>query len=130
MIIIKRSKDIKDYCQKQRKEGRKTGFVPTMGALHAGHLNLIEQALKTDDLVICSIFVNPTQFNNKEDLRNYPSTIESDIQLLEERGCHVLFLPSVDEIYPSDYKKKEYNIGELEHILEGAFRPGHFQGVC
>ena len=130
MIIIKTTKGIKDYCQKQKKAGLKTGFVPTMGALHQGHLSLIEHALKTDDLVVCSIFVNPTQFNNKEDLLHYPSTIEQDIQSLEEKGCHVLFLPSKDEIYPSDFKKKEYPIGELEFILEGEYRPGHFQGVC
>lgn len=130
MIIIKTSKGIQDYCQKQKKAGRKTGFVPTMGALHNGHLSLIDHALKTDDLVICSIFVNPSQFNNKEDLLHYPSTIEQDIQSLAEKGCHVLFLPSNEEVYPSDFKKKKYRIGELEHLLEGEYRPGHFQGVC
>ena len=130
MIIIKTSKGIYDYCQKQKKAVRKTGFVPTMGALHQGHLNLIDQALKTDDLVICSIFVNPTQFNNKEDLKHYPSTVEHDIQLLEEKGCHVLFLPSIEEVYPANFEKKIYPIGELESILEGEYRPGHFQGVC
>src|SRR6476659_3343495 len=118
MIIIKTSKGIHDYCQKQKKAGQKTGFVPTMGALHQGHLNLIDHALKMDDLVICSIFVNPSQFNNKEDFLHYPSTIEQDIQLLEEKGCHVLFLPSKDEVYPLDYNKKEYPIGELEYLLE------------
>ena len=130
MIIIKTSKGIQYYCQKQKKAVRKTGFVPTMGALHQGHLNLIDQALKTDDLVICSIFVNPTQFNNKEDLKHYPSSIEQDIQLLEEKGCHVLFLPSIEEVYPAQFETKVYPIGELESILEGEYRPGHFQGVC
>lgn len=129
MIIIKTSKGIRHYCQKQKKAGLKIGFVPTMGALHQGHLNLMDHALKMDDQVICSIFVNPSQFNNKEDFLYYPSTIEQDIQLLEEKGCHVLFLPSKDEVYPSDYSKKEYPIGDLEFLLEGEFRPGHFQGV-
>ena len=130
MIIIKTSQGIREYCQKQKKAGLKTGFVPTMGALHQGHLNLIDHALKTDDLVICSIFVNPSQFNNQDDFLHYPSTIEQDIQSLEDKGCHVLFFPSKQEVYPADYKKKEYRIGEIEFLLEGEFRPGHFQGVC
>lgn len=101
-----------------------------MGALHAGHLSLIEACKGENDVVVCSIFVNPTQFNNPEDFKHYPITIEKDIEQLTTAGCSVLFLPGVDEIYPAGYTKKHYDLGELENILEGFYRPGHFQGVC
>ena len=89
------------------------------------------KAKRTADITICSIFVNPVQFNNREDFKKYPSTIEKDILLLEENGCDILFIPSEDEIYPdAASKNKHYELGYLEKILEGKFRPGHFQGVC
>ncbi len=107
------------------------GFVPTMGALHAGHLSLIDFCRKECSLTVCSIFVNPTQFNDPADFEKYPSTLESDIDRLESAGCDLLFLPSVHEIYPGGLNKiNKYELGDLETKLEGAFRPGHFQGVC
>lgn len=106
------------------------GFVPTMGALHEGHLSLIQEARKTCSLVICSIFVNPTQFNNTTDLEKYPRTTERDIDMLELAGCDILFLPEITEIYPEGDVAVHYNLEGLESILEGKYRPGHFQGVC
>ncbi|MEO7120893.1 MAG: pantoate--beta-alanine ligase [Ginsengibacter sp.] len=131
MILFKHSEDLKSYLQKIKKGNLTTGFVPTMGALHEGHLSLISECKNKDNLTICSIFVNPVQFNNKEDFNKYPSTIEKDILLLEESGCDVLFMPSVDEMYPEGFGiAKHFELGDLEKILEGKFRPGHFNGVC
>lgn len=113
-----------------KKEQKQIGFVPTMGALHFGHLSLIRSCKAHNDYAVCSIFVNPTQFNNPEDLKHYPVTIEKDIEMLIEAGCDILFLPSADQVYPADYQKKTYDLGNLETILEGKYRPGHFQGVC
>lgn len=111
--------------------GVSIGFVPTMGALHQGHISLLETAKKNCSLVVCSIFVNPTQFNDKADFDNYPVTIESDIDKLERAGCDVLFLPTVTEMYPQgETVNGKYNLGYLETVLEGKYRPGHFQGVC
>jgi len=108
------------------------GFVPTMGALHKGHISLIELAKRENDVVICSIFVNPTQFNNASDLTNYPRTIESDIVLLEKAGCDAVFIPAVTEIYP-DYPKEtnfvNVPLAPLNKVMEGVFRTGHFEGV-
>ncbi|MGN6291377.1 MAG: pantoate--beta-alanine ligase [Chitinophagaceae bacterium] len=131
MILFKRAAELRDYLEKQRKKGRKTGFAPTMGALHEGHISLLEASKKENDLSIVSIFVNPTQFNDPADYAKYPITIERDISLLEAAGCDILFLPPVDEMYPSGQMlKKKYELGYLESLLEGSFRPGHFQGVC
>lgn len=130
MIIFKQTGPLSQYLQRQKNEGKTTGFVPTMGALHDGHLVLIKTSNKENDLTICSIFVNPSQFNNQDDLKKYPVTTEKDIELLITNGCHILFLPSVDEIYPPGHIKKQYALGDLENILEGKYRPGHFQGVC
>ena len=99
-----------------------------MGALHLGHLSLIELARQRNDLVVCSIFVNPTQFNDPKDLEKYPRTIEADVALLEQVKCDILFNPGVSEIY-DDNEHWHLNLGELEHLLEGKFRPGHYQGV-
>ncbi|MBC7913500.1 MAG: pantoate--beta-alanine ligase [Pyrinomonadaceae bacterium] len=111
------------------KQGNGTiGFVPTMGALHAGHLSLIRIAKELTDIIVCSIFVNPTQFNNLTDLEKYPRPIEADITLLKDSGCHVLFMPDVDEMY-SDNEVWNFDIGYLEGILEGKYRAGHYQGV-
>lgn len=130
MIIFKLSDQLSAYCEKERKAGLKIGFVPTMGALHQGHLSLIEASMTQNDITICSIFINPTQFNNKEDFKNYPVTLEQDIERLISAGCDVLFQPPVEEVYPTAFVSKEYNLGQMEHILEGFYRPGHFQGVC
>lgn len=102
-----------------------------MGALHQGHISLLETAKKNCDITVCSIFVNPTQFNDKNDFDKYPITIESDVDKLEKAGCDILFLPSASEIYPEfDLVNDTYNLGYLETVLEGKYRPGHFQGVC
>jgi pantoate--beta-alanine ligase len=110
------------------KAGKTIGFVPTMGALHKGHLSLIKQAQQVSTEVVCSIFVNPTQFNDPKDLEKYPRPIAADIAMLEQAGCDILFNPAVKEIY-DDNEKWHLNIGDLEHLLEGKFRPGHYQGV-
>jgi pantoate--beta-alanine ligase len=131
MIIFKKAADIGIFLQQKRQNNPKTGFVPTMGALHQGHISLIESACSENDLVVCSIFVNPTQFNDPKDFQNYPITIENDIDLLEKAGCDALFLPAVEEMYPAGLEnKKTYALGYLETVLEGRYRPGHFQGVC
>src|SRR5688572_613378 len=131
MILIKRSNDLSNHLDIQRKQGRKLNFVPTMGALHPGHLSLVRGAKTNSDLCICSIFVNPTQFNDPADFKKYPVTIESDIMLLEPAGCDVLFLPTVTGIYPNGTNQApHYDLGYLETVLEGKYRPGHFQGVC
>ncbi|MDN3584018.1 pantoate--beta-alanine ligase [Mucilaginibacter flavus] len=110
------------------KTGKTVGFVPTMGALHNGHISLIKQAQQVCNEVVCSIFVNPTQFNDPKDLEKYPRPIAADIAMLEQAGCDILFNPSVSEIY-DDNEKWHLDIGRLEHLLEGEFRPGHYQGV-
>lgn len=130
MIIIKSARLIRDHIEKLKSKGISIGFVPTMGALHQGHISIIQKSKSEQQHTVCSIFVNPTQFNNPLDFEKYPVTIEKDIEMLELAGCDTLFLPSVDEIYPNDFEKKQYDLGDLETILEGAYRPGHFQGVC
>ena len=131
MIIFKSAADLTGYLEKQRAAGQSIGFVPTLGALHQGHISLITISKKTTSLTVCSIFVNPTQFNDPGDFQKYPITIEKDIVLLEKAGTDVLFLPQVGELYPTGTKDLEnYDLGALETVLEGAFRPGHFQGVC
>lgn len=106
------------------------GFVPTMGALHQGHLNLVKRAIDENQISLCSIFVNPTQFNNSEDLEKYPNRLESDLKLLEEIGCDIVFTPTKEEIYPTGFKPNKYNFGNLDKVMEGANRPGHFDGVA
>lgn len=130
MILFKKGDELKKYLIKQASIGHTIGFVPTMGALHEGHLSLIRTAKEKADLVVCSIFVNPTQFNDQEDYLHYPKTIDQDIFLLEKSTCDVLFLPDVQEIYPDGYLPLHYELGSLETLLEGKYRPGHFQGVC
>ncbi|MES2377054.1 MAG: pantoate--beta-alanine ligase [Bacteroidota bacterium] len=119
---------LQQHLQSLRASGAVIGFVPTMGALHAGHLSLIKQAQQQCDVVVCSIFVNPTQFNDPKDLEIYPRPIQDDIAKLEQVGCDVLFNPDVAEMY-ADNEKWHLDIGELEGLLEGKFRPGHYQGV-
>jgi pantoate--beta-alanine ligase len=131
MILFKRSSDLRKWLDIQSQQGKKTGFVPTMGALHEGHLKLVSACRKSADLSICSIFVNPAQFNDPKDFEKYPVSIENDIELLTRAGTDVLFLPAVEEIYPNGDKGLEtYDLGALENLLEGQFRPGHYQGVC
>jgi pantoate--beta-alanine ligase len=131
MILFKRTADLAKYLEIKKREGLKTGFVPTMGALHAGHLSLIKASRQSCGLVVASIFVNPTQFNDPKDFERYPITIDKDIQALERAGCDLLFLPGLADIYPDGIKGlPHYDIGYLETIWEGRYRPGHFQGVC
>jgi pantoate--beta-alanine ligase len=130
MIIFKTAADLSVHLQTTKQNGKSIGFVPTMGALHPGHLSLIQRSKQTTDLSVCSIFVNPTQFNNPDDFKHYPVTIEKDIELLVKINCDILFLPAVNEIYPAGHQQKNYELGSIETILEGAYRPGHFQGVC
>lgn len=131
MILFKKEKDLRNYLAAAREKGKKTGFVPTMGALHEGHISLLRQAKQAGGLTICSLFVNPTQFNDPKDYEKYPVTIEKDIRLLETAGCDLLFYPGVEEIYPRGTgNQPHYELGYLETVLEGRYRPGHFQGVC
>ena len=131
MLLFRKSVDLNAYLNEQRRQGISIGFVPTMGALHAGHISLIEQSREEAGITVSSIFVNPTQFNDSKDFEKYPVTTDSDINQLEATGCDVLFLPAVREIYPQGTSHLEhYELGYLETILEGKFRPGHFQGVC
>lgn len=131
MILVKTKKDLQTILRKQANVNNTIGFVPTMGALHEGHISLIQKSKNKTDFTVCSIFVNPTQFNNKTDFEKYPTTIENDIFILEKASCDLLFLPSVDEIYPEvDVLPKKYELGFIETILEGKYRTGHFQGVC
>src|ERR1700750_2070008 len=131
MIICKTIDSLHNVIFPADKPRGSIGFVPTMGALHEGHLSLIKLSKEVDTLTVCSIFVNPTQFNDPRDFQKYPITIENDIILLENAGTDVLFLPELDEMYPDGTKNLEtYDLGYLETILEGKYRPGHFQGVC
>jgi pantoate--beta-alanine ligase len=131
MVIFKHIDDIHNYLSFQQEAGKVTAFVPTMGALHTGHISLVKTAISQSDVAVSSIFVNPTQFNDPKDFEKYPITIEKDIDMLEAAGCNVLFLPSVKEMYPEGLDNgKQYSLGFLETVLDGAYRPGHFQGVC
>jgi pantoate--beta-alanine ligase len=131
MIIFKTASQLSQYLQKQPAASLNKGFVPTMGALHRGHLSLIEASRKANELSICSIFVNPTQFNDPKDFEKYPVTIDTDIHQLENAGTDILYLPSVHDIYPNGTGlDQQYDLGFLESVFEGKYRPGHFQGVC
>jgi pantoate--beta-alanine ligase len=131
MIICKKPRELQNLLEKKKIGQYEIGFVPTMGALHAGHLSLVDAARKQNNFVVCSIFVNPTQFNDPEDFKKYPITLEKDILMFEGAGCDVLFIPSVEDIYPDGTNTLvHYDLGFLETVLEGTFRPGHFQGVC
>ena len=131
MIICKKQRELHDLLEKKKFGQDEIGFVPTMGALHTGHLSLVDAAKKQNKIVICSIFVNPTQFNDPEDFKKYPISLEKDILMFEGAGCDILFIPSVEDIYPNGTNDLvHYDLGFLETVLEGKFRPGHFQGVC
>jgi len=127
MIVFKKANELRSYLQHC---GQTIGFVPTMGALHAGHTSLITRAKAEGCLAVVSIFVNPTQFNDRNDFLKYPVSLDNDMLLLADAGCDVLFLPSEAEIYPQGHAHiKAYDFGRLEQLLEGAHRPGHFKGV-
>lgn len=113
-----------------KKLGRRIGFVPTMGALHQGHISLIKKAKLTTDVVVVSIFVNPTQFNESSDYKHYPRTLTQDLVLLKQAGVDIIFTPTVDEVYPVEYQTGTYNFGLMERVMEGEQRPGHFNGVA
>jgi len=128
MINFSKIHEIRQFSIQAKKENQSIGFVPTMGALHEGHLSLIRKSIAQNDITICSIFVNPTQFNNPEDLKNYPRDIDIDLSLLKRLDCDVVFHPSQDEMYPSP-PRVNISFGYLEEIMEGKYRPGHFKGV-
>lgn len=131
MIIFKIAADVNKYLKQKQKEGALIGFAPTMGALHGGHTSLIKKAKDEGQLTVCSIFINPTQFNDKEDYKKYPITTDADVALLIKAGCDVLFLPDEKQIYPKGYNTQaDYDFGYLNSVLEGALRPGHFNGVA
>lgn len=131
MIVIKKIADLEAFVGKAYDNGRTVGLVPTMGALHAGHMSLVERAVKENDYVVASVFVNPTQFNNPTDLATYPRTEEADCRLLAEAGVAVAFVPDVAEMYPSGaHQEKVFELGTAAEVMEGKFRPGHFQGVA
>ena len=129
MQIIDKIKDLKQELENQRKHGKTIGFAPTMGALHDGHLYLVDCAAQENDIVVVSVFVNPIQFNNPEDLKKYPRNLEKDAELLSRHNTNYIFAPDADEIYP-DKVTKTYDFGRLDKVMEGEFRPGHFNGVA
>lgn len=131
MLIFHTIPELQRHLQLRQRKEQQVGFVPTMGALHAGHVSLIAQSKQENGFTVCSIFVNPAQFNDPKDFEKYPVTIKADIELLLKAETDVLFLPSVEEIYPIESNEAEkYDVGFLETVLEGKYRPGHFQGVC
>lgn len=129
MLVFNTIKKLKVYLNTLRVEKKSIGFVPTMGALHDGHISLVQQSVQDNDVTICSIFVNPIQFNNKKDLEKYPRAMVKDKKMLEDSGCDIVFNPSENEMYPEPIEAK-YNFGSLETVMEGQFRPGHFNGVA
>lgn len=128
MEIIRDIPGLRHYIEQIKTKKKIIGFVPTMGALHNGHLELIRKSVQQNDLTICSLFVNPTQFNNPSDLKNYPRESDKDIALLEESKCHAVFMPSAEIMYEEHYVLN-FDFGYMEKIMEGKFRPGHFKGV-
>ena len=126
--VLKTKTDLQLELGKLKKNGLKVGLIPTMGALHDGHLSLIHLAKKQTDIIVCSIFVNPTQFTNAEDLKKYPRTLESDVEMLEQAGTDLVFAPEIEEMYEDD-EKWYFELADLDTIMEGKFRIGHFQGV-
>ncbi len=129
MQVFEKAAELNQFLASERGKGKSRGFVPTMGALHNGHISLINKAKQENEIAVSSVFVNPTQFNNPDDLKKYPRTIEADKELLEKNGCDVLFFPSVEEIYP-EKDNTVFDLGGLDTLMEGKFRPGHFNGVA
>lgn len=131
MLLFKRVSDLQKHLNSLKNKGLNIGFVPTMGALHRGHISLIDRSRAECDVTVASIFVNPTQFNNVTDLEKYPRTAERDIEMLAESGCEILFMPDVSEVYPNGMTPSvKFNFGKLDRVLEGVFRPGHFEGMA
>ena len=129
MLIVQTIAELKACLNGEREQGHSVGLVPTMGALHAGHASLVERSVKENDVTVVSIFLNPTQFNDKKDLERYPRTLEADCELLEKCGAQVVFAPSVEEVYPEP-DIRVFCYPPTDSVMEGAFRPGHFNGVC
>ena len=129
MKIVKGIKELKGYLIDSKRDGKRIGLVPTMGALHKGHLSLVERCVRENDICVVSVFVNPTQFNDKHDLETYPRTLEADCALLESAGCDFVFAPSVEEMYPEP-DTRTFDFGTVMQVMEGAKRPGHFNGVA
>ena len=127
MIVVETIKNLKQELEKYK--SKNIGFVPTMGALHSGHISLVERCVKENDVCVVSVFVNPTQFNDKADLERYPRTEEADKKLLEAAGCDIVFMPKVEEMYPEE-DTRVFNFGSIETVMEGKYRPGHFNGVA
>lgn len=129
MKIVNSIKDLKQYLAAEKQDNKRIGFVPTMGALHAGHLSLVKRCVEENDVCVVSVFVNPTQFNDKHDLETYPRTLDKDCALLESAGCNYVFAPSVEEMYPEP-DTRTFDFGTVSQVMEGARRPGHFNGVA
>ena len=129
MKVYKTVLGLSNALEKYRKEGKKIGFVPTMGALHNGHLSLVKKCVAENDVCVVSVFVNPTQFNNKTDLEKYPRTVDADVKLLQSVNCTIAFVPSVKQVYPKP-DKRQFNFAPLDQVMEGPSRPGHFNGVA
>ena len=129
MIVFENALSINNQLIEFKKSGKKIGFVPTMGALHSGHISLVNNAKEVCDVVVVSVFVNPKQFNNATDLEKYPRTLEKDVALLAENGVDFVFAPTFEEIYPADYQSPSIDLMQLDKVMEGQFRPGHFKGV-
>jgi pantoate--beta-alanine ligase len=130
MQVFKKSKEILQFLSKEKSLGKQIGFVPTMGALHDGHISLIQKSLIENDVSVCSIFVNPAQFNDKKDLANYPRSLKKDFSKLIKAHCTAVFVPSNKEVYPDKNEIFRMNFGNLEKVMEGKFRPGHFNGMA
>lgn len=129
MKVIQTIKELRTELKQFREEGKLIGFVPTMGALHEGHASLVRRAVAENDVVVVSVFVNPTQFNDSNDLVKYPRTLEADCRLLEKEGATLVFAPSVEEMYPEPDTRR-FHYAPLDTVMEGKYRPGHFNGVC
>lgn len=127
MIVVETIKGLKQELEKY--SSKNIGFVPTMGALHNGHISLVKRSVEENDVTVVSVFVNPTQFNDKADLERYPRTEEADKKLLEAAGCDIVFMPQVEEMYPEE-DTRVFNFGSIETVMEGKYRPGHFNGVA
>ena len=129
MLIIHKISELQSQLQLERQQGHTIGLVPTMGALHQGHASLVKRSVSENDVTVVSIFLNPTQFNDKKDLERYPRTLEADCRLLEQCGAQIAFAPSVEEIYPEP-DTRTFSYPPTDSVMEGAMRPGHFNGVC
>ncbi len=129
MLIIQKITELKDLLNNERKQGKTIGLVPTMGALHEGHASLVTRSARENDVTVVSVFLNPTQFNDKKDLERYPRTLEADCRLIEDCGGTIVFAPTVEEVYPEP-DTRMFSYPPTDSVMEGAFRPGHFNGVC